>query len=924
MTNIKLYRNCEIREEKNFAVDDIERYLRDLVPVKTFDSTQYIKQGLDITVNVKLDQTYLDREWTNMYNYCRIENGGGDDNCCYYFIRDKQWISKDAIKLVLHMDVINTYKDQVKLTDKTTIQRQHKDRFEHKGDFSKVIYSWVDNYNEWQWDQRIGELVGTAKFQFDDNYVGRDVTVTIRETRQPHEIDIFEYEWDKDFAALTITAYVQGDSRPLPQAEIEISIATVPESIGNTLVRKIDMTSEGFDSVLWNQNADEVLTQEITTFDSNKDPIQEDMGENTWYLTYKTNTAYSSDTPDDFIYNNAINTFLTTDRDNITVLTNSYVEFSFEDLWDDTTQTERRNILLISFPTGAPGKLLTNSFANAGYSDAELSKTPMQFEVSILDENDNVVMSHPIYTEPAGNSPRDRLRQRCLLIGEFTSQPNYGDPKVIIPGVAWVDLKRDNYLKDLGFASYAWDTAPRHKFDLTGKLNYKLRINVSNLSLFKSDRDEGYWIYGLYDSYVRHGAGSVPYNASFVTSETLKNFKYTNRSDQQLVKIINIPYLPISLSANDMVYDTPSSQLKIDGVQYKYDPKFSNTIKLLINPEDETIPSYSPITDLVLDNVHPDTDNLRNDTYESKLYHSDFYQVKLVYDSFSYIFRNELLNPDSIKDNTNITDEYMYVDYCVSNSVASAFGLNFSSSYPLKVGYQDYNIMLVNRNLEMPIYNNYYMNYLRSGQLATDRKNKEAQQVATGIGTGIGIAQTAAGIIASATGYGATFGAPLIISGVATTATSLTGAITNSVQADRALQQKLEQAKNQAASVQGSDDIGLLKWYSHNNLCKLVKYEVSSTTKERLADLFYYCGYKCDYQDVPDTGSRYWFNFVQCNPVYDEDNTTAKMNKSCLDELSNKYQQGITFLHGHYNAQDDETEYDFKQVKENWETWLIA
>lgn len=912
MTNIKLYRNCEIREEKNFAVDDIERYLRDLVPVKTFDSTQYIKQGLDITVNVKLDQTYLDREWTNMYNYCRIENGGGDDNCCYYFIRDKQWISKDAIKLVLHMDVINTYKDQVKLTDKTTIQRQHKDRFEHKGDFSKVIYSWVDNYNEWQWDQRIGELVGTAKFQFDDNYIGRDVTVTIRETRQPHEIDAFDYEWDKDFGELTVTAYIQGDSRPLPQAEIEISIATVPEAVGSTLIRKVDMTSEGFDSVLWNQNEDEVLTQEITTFDENKDPIQENMGENTWYLTYKTNTAYSSDHPDDFIYNNAINTFLTTDRDNINVLTNSYVEFSFQDLWNRTTQTDRRNILLVSFPTGAPGKLLTNSFANAGYSDAELSKTPMQFEVSILDENDNVVMSHPIYTEPAGNSPRDRLRQRCLLIGEFAT----GNSGSIVPGIAWVDLKRDNYINHVVYGP-VWDQAPRHKFDLTNKLNYKLRINVSNLSIFKAD-DGSRWIYGLYNMYVTHGAGSVSYNASLVTSETLKNFKYTNRSDQQLVKIVNIPYLPISLSANDMVYDTSSSQLKIDGEQYKYDPKFNNTIKLLINPENETNNSYSPISNLVV-NINAHNTDTRNDTYESKLYHSDYYQVKLVYDNFNYVFRNELLNTENIKDTTNITNEYMTVDYCVSNSVSSAFGLDFSASYPLKLGYQDYNVMIVNRNLEMPIYNNYYMNYLRSGQLANDRKNKETAQIASGIGVGLGVAQVVAGIALSETGIGAS----MIATGAITIAGSLTSAITSSVQADRALQQKLENAKNQSASVSGSDDIGLLKWYSHNNLCKLVRYEVSKLTKERLADLFYYCGYKCDYQDVPDTGSRYWFNFVQCNPVYDEDNTTAKMSKACLDELSNKYIEGITFLHGHYNAEDDETEYDFKQVKENWEVWLV-
>ena len=917
MTNIKLYRNCEIREEKNFAVDDIETYLNSLVPVKTFDSTQYIKQGLDITVNVKLDQTYLDREWTNMYNYCRIENGGGDDNCCYYFIRDKQWISKDAIKLVLHMDVINTYKDQVKLTDKTTIQREHKDRFVRHPAETYYDRTTLNDPDIWTWDMpltSVASIEGVARFQLPNEFKGRDINEPIIDLVSGEGADFYTTEWDNDLAILTIRATKVGYPRPrIPSGEIRF-VVDAPEVISSDLVRNVDPVSEGFDSVLWNQNADEVLTQEITTFDENKEPIQENMGENTWYLTYKTNTAYSSDTPDDFIYNNAINTFLTTDRDNITVLTNSYVEFSFQDLWNNTTQTDRRNLLFLGFPTGAPGKLLKNSFSNAGYPDTELSKTPMQFEVSIVDGNGNVVMSYPIYTEPAGNSPRDRLRQRCLLIGEFAHKAGGQSSVTYIPGIAWVDLKRDNYINYSGF-TYPWDASNGtvHKYNLTSKLNYKLRINVSAVDLFKTTSESASFINGLYDSYVRKGNGYISYTASGVTTEVLKNFKFTDRSNQQLVKIINIPYLPISLSANDMVYDTSSSQLKIDGGQYKYDPKFNTTIKLLINPEDETISSYSPITELLLDNIHPSTGELRNDKYESKLYHSDFHQIKLVYDSFSYIFRNELLNPDSIKDNTNITDEYMYVDYCVSNSVGSAFGFNFSSSYPLKLGYQDYNVMLVNRNLEMPIYNNYYMNYLRSGALANDRKNRETAQVASGIGVGLGVAQVVAGIALSETGIGAS----MIATGAITIAGSLTSAITSSVQADRALQQKMEQAKNQAATVSGADDIGLLKWYSNNNLCKLVKYEVSNATKERLADLFYYCGYKCDYQDLPDTTSRYWFNFVQCNPVYDEDNRTAKMSKDCLDELSNKYSEGITFLHNHNG-------YDFKQVRENWETWLIA
>lgn len=910
MANIKLYRNCEIREEKNFAVDDIERYLRDLIPVKEFQDAQYIKQGLDIEVKVKLDQTYLDREWTNMFNYCRIENGGGDDNCCYYFIRDKKWISKEAIKLVLHMDVINTYKDQVKLTDKTIIQREHKDRFEHFRDYTEVTTTWADNYNEWDWSQNPDELVGIARFKYPDEFKGRDVTVDITETEQPYEIDIFEHEWDSESAELIVTAYIQGGSVPLPQCEVEITVETVTVPVGSKLTRKVDMVSEGFDSVLWNKNEDEVLTQEIETYDLDSQKISKDMDTNTWYITYEANDAYNSSKPDAFLYDNAINTYFTSDAEDLNVVTRKSTEILVDDLKALPDGFWNKG-MFIGFPTGASGgNKLPNSFPE--FDDEYLRTHPMRIVVELVKPDDTIYDTFYIESSYVSNSNHTRLKQTCIELMDTA-----GD---LVRAISLIYLKRDGWIDFLKGTTGIKRSAQVLDDEHGWKLRFK---NVSKVRIFTTKSVVNPTRIGAqfcnFNEFKKNP--NVPpyyeYTGSTIELSELESFNKTDRTDQKLVKIINVPYCPIDLNNTDLIYNASKKQFTLNNVEKLYDPSFTTNIKLNIGDY-----QYSPLSNMVIDKpANINTQALRDDKFESKLYHSDFYQVKLVYDSFSYIFRNELLNTDGIQD--YYTNEFINVDYCVSNSIASAFGFNFSSYFPLKTQFVDYNVLLVNRNLEMPIYNNYYLNYLRNGY-NYDVKNKQNAKIASGIGVGLSAASLVAGIALTATGVGSPLGATAMVGGITGLAGSLTGAITSSVQADSALQQRLEQSKNQGASVEGGDDIGLLKWYANNNLCKLVRYEVSTTTKARLADLFYYCGYKCDYQDVPDTGSRYWFNFVQCNPVFDEDYTTAKMSKDCLDELSTKYGEGITFLHGHYIPEDDVTEYDFKQVKENWETWLIA
>lgn len=903
MSTIKLYRNCKITEEKNFQVDEVYDYLGSFSggDVKVFNNCQYIKQGLDAEVKVTLDQTYLDKQWTNMFNYCSIEmDNGGLDNTYYYFIREKKWISKDAIRLVLRLDVLNTFNGQYKLTDKTTIQREHKDRFVKEEDHSDIIRTYL-NSEDWSWNltpATATQRKGNATFQLPDTFKGRKVNVVI-ELISGTGADFYSHFWDNETCELTIEAIKLGYPRPsIPTGEIRILVET---KISDKLVRIVDPQSEGFENVLWNQNKDELLQEILYPNTENEHP----MGESSWYLTYKTNTDYNSNNPDDFIYDNAINAFITSDENGLTVPTITDTTIGIRSLWtgDNSIAEEHWNKgVILSFPVGAEGKHMPNSFPE--FDESKLSVEPKEITFRIEAEGKEPI-EQKIGTYYV-NSTNHRLRQRVLVLQEKYDAGS----GTLHRNLYLLDLKRDNYVRErTGSIIRLCDL--RDYAD--GTITF---INTSRIIFYTTTANEVVTQdKNLYDAYVRNpGSTTYPYagGGEPTTGGELMNFNFTNRTDQKLVKIINVPYSPVDIGVNTLLYDNNEKQLTLNTSEFQYDAGLTHQVVLEAWPDGDDEP-YTPLTDMIIDVPTIIGNENRNDINESKLYHSDFYQVKCVYDSFSYIFRNELLDTTYIKDIYD--DNRLYVDYCVSNSVSSAFGINFTYSFPLKKNYQDYNVMVVNRNLEMPIYNNYYLNYLRSGALSADKKANQAKEVASGIGLGASIAATIATTISTIATEGAT--APLLVASVGGLATSLTGTITNATQADRALQQKMEQAKNQAASVQGSDDIGLLKWYGNQNHCKLVRYELSENTKERVADLFYYCGYKCDYQNVPNTTSRYWFNFIQCDPVFDVDRYTVKMGKECQDELTSKYQQGITVLHRNNGT------YDFDQVKENWETWLI-
>lgn len=88
-----------------------------------------------------------------------------------------------------------------------------------------------------------------------------------------------------------------------------------------------------------------------------------------------------------------------------------------------------------------------------------------------------------------------------------------------------------------------------------------------------------------------------------------------------------------------------------------------------------------------------------------------------------------------------------------------------------------------------------------------------------------------------------------------------------------------------------------------------------------LSNLFYYYGYACNYQGVPDAKrSRCWFNYVQCQPVF-TDALPGEMKAAQIDDLKSRFAQGVTYIH-HHTLSESEL-WGLGQDSENWETWLL-
>lgn len=382
------------------------------------------------------------------------------------------------------------------------------------------------------------------------------------------------------------------------------------------------------------------------------------------------------------------------------------------------------------------------------------------------------------------------------------------------------------------------------------------------------------------------------------TSGVLNTIDSVNRTDTRIVKIIKMPYAPFYINLTNGKLKIPSGWTYSNGYLLLNDlnTEFITEAGDAISIKD-LMTVYVLSTDIAKDK--------KNDIkYESKLYNSNFYSLKYLYDNFEkeiYLERysTTLDNPAfdiAFKQSNNIS----------SNSIFKFTAIN--GSYKVPDMYGEY--LNVNRQNEVALYNSDYLNYIRTGY-NYDKKAKTRQLVTGIVGTALGIAGAAASVLIPAAGI---VGAAGAISLATSSLSSITSTVNTAIANEQAIQQKLDTAKMSAASVSNTDDLNLLSYYNGNRLLE-ERESISDEVKQGLYNLFRLTGYACNEYAIPVVNSRLYYNFIQCKADFEESKWTYA--KSFLDDIKAKYGIGVTVFHKVDNS------YDFLQTKENFETWMI-
>ena len=625
-----------------------------------------------------------------------------------------------------------------------------------------------------------------------------------------------------------------------------------------TLVRKIDEEPEGINPI-------QVKQSELTITDANIDDLS-------WYLIYKTEQDASK------LNENPVKCYLCASQDlkiesgsgptQITLgnLNKNYTYFFLDDDINgnggfEVTTTSTNTFTLNEVSGGSTAKVLVIRYDN---TEAKW------FVGSLFYDNNNV------YTK----------NKRVLYVDD-----------VVV-----------NFINALSKGYYYTDNK-----DITDYYEYKYLSTTSN-------------------EYLTGATGSL----------YIKSIKTLDKTDTTIMKIINTPYCPINmvehvLGQTDIVtywtypdtweYSREQQYLKLKDL----DSEFLRSIRTLTLPN--TTYTVTDTTNLT---------GLRNNDLESKIYHSDITSLSFIYDSFLKSYRREACI-------TNDEEPVVEIKFKQSNNIISNMLFDFTpganQEYKQIEAFE--NILPCTRNNEVTIYSSDYLNYMRTGYNFDKKANSLAltQNIinsAIGVlGTGISVGLNRRTELAKAknnraditfTGNAESDYLKVVnaayarkreeatVNSIATNqmiglginaAQSAANTVFQALQQANSLKAKQANLAIQKASVSGSDDLNLMKYYSGN---KLVMYEFGpiDVVKNNICDIFYYTGYAVNKQEIPNMFSRSNFNFIQCDPIF----TTASTNKFIkpyLEDIKLRFNLGVTVYH---NADD------FDQVKENLEVWL--
>ena len=858
--SLRFYEKSKLSPEKNWCFDIIETYLGTLT---AFDVSDFQYQRFELDKEIRVDFSQNEQTISTSakkYDYLRISTTINNTAIYYYyFIIKTRQISENTIAYQLRMDTINTFKysasmgnDKYTLSSKTLVKREHKDRV----DSSEILLLSQDNvYPD---EPEIYNLEPIANknylFEFDTLYASLPVAT-----------DTYT------FTASTFAVAIYYANNKLKESYPCTDFIEIQKIGGNNLIVRTKNISTGTNIALdVNRKYKMIVT------------LQNFINIGSAYANWTAMlNKYRPRTNPEFVYKRIIDIYQEG-------LSTQLFKTKEETLYD----TDKENQWFVMY-------------ASSSAVDSEVD-----YEPKYINPVQIRFYSTTGYTLTSSGSTEVVLYASSPIIPKYKNSEEYmeyvqatpstmGDVYVKIGGVTYDfhDYKRLYFYRknnsDLVFTAVQIDKRDNTQVNLT---------NVESIIFYGINEVEvwGQWLnHRKGDEQIAINSGESSY------SGTCAEWSNVDITDSRLIKCFAFPYAPLSfLVGKDDFTDLPDGlifstdnviEVNNRTINFKYQKAFSTNVLKNVYIARSNYTSY--------------TAKARDIKYESKMFHSDYYQPKFVYDSFSFGFTLENIDISSYYENFQDGGK-LYTTYVVSNNVQSKFMFMFDS-YVLKRSTQDYdNVLCIERNNEKALFNNAYINYIRSGGYSYDTKKASSQNAVNGVATALSIV----GAIGSFASVGYT-GAKGVVAGIALTTTAVTSimrSVHTAQEQDRAISQKLLQTQMQGTSVQGSEDIDILTAFSGNK-AKIVEYELSDRMKQAMWDLFHYCGYATHEQKKPVIDTRLYFNFVQAEIVFEEFN----FNDEIAQDIRNKWNEGITFFHAVSGS------YDIDQQYENFETSLM-
>ena len=926
-STLYLYKDTKLKDKKNFSIDYISDYLSPFQIGSAITNYQYQRMTLYKKIKLNSDQVncsvnyLLENTKPNYVKFVQdsVTSGGVTKTCVYYyFVESITQISEKTIELDLKMDVLNTFNYNRKdtnntnyvLSDRSLITREHKDRW-------KVEKVYEQQYPDSD-DVDIYETI--RDYQTNDDAI-KDSSITINlpavndyiDTYNLNNLIIYLYDPVTDppgHPAFSIRIY-RGPDRywdysgssdedegyRIDHLRFENGILSI-ENVENDVLDSIDYTNE---EQVYNYQVCIIMPATSTTNFAIYDVSE------TWYNIF-TNLFMNTQI---VIQNNAYVRIIDQFEEGIDAITFKQPE---ETMLLDSSQLNQWYVVfrsangVVQNPNDTQA-LYVNPVRVQFYSDDGYSLTSQLTPVKkTLLANDKRIPQIKNVGEFLYINLQDLGPGAYIEINNV--QYNNSGISYLSGGITytlyhlWIRRKNNN---DITFTSAVASLYPY--FDSLNVINYFFAYNfdsvsfydVNSVSVYTGFNDGSYGQNVSYYGEITIGSGTTS------VTETSSPFSSLDLTDPKLIKIINFPYCPREdLPILNLVNISDELQFnQTDGCLELVNPQQNSFNRNLwfsgVNPMSvlfhDTTDDFSSIT----------YNKTRKKIYESKLYNSNYYQPKFVYDSFSFIFRLE----DVDERNTETYSPNFVVQYVCSGNVQSKFMFKFNQ-YICKREEQDYNdVLIINRNNEKAIYNNAYINYIKSGGFNYDTKSADTQNLVNGVTIALSTIGAVASFVSSiwTGGVGVAAGVGL----VAGTATKVTSSIHTAQQNDRQIAQKLLSNAQQSTSVSTSEDIDILKAYT-NNKAKLCLYKVSDYMEDALWDLFHYFGYKCNYYGIPNINTRCNFNFVQGDVIM----KNYTFNDDIANEIMKKWKEGITFFHKRAN-----NTWDIDQEKENFENALL-